>query len=832
MVTSNDSNTSPLVSSRSAPALREARHRRSRSNADQNCSAVAVYPGQAHLPDAFYKPITDIPFQLAVRAHIVIAVDKNGSVPSQPAQIPGIISVLGKPVQAYGQPLVDFTTDTKTSNPASAHINLIAPHALVFDTGDTAGADDDEMRILLLELVNLSPAAIRTFKGPQRLAWASRRLQRELNEHRLQLFAYPKAKRWRRAESSPVTSGAYVERLVLRRPQLPGEVEVGKLTFNEMVALLPSSRPKHKLAASTNELQEGSLWSRQPGQKCQIPNKPLHHIGGQGCTAIAYSPDGLIMAVAHVDMHDRGVVKLYSVLNIDALCLAELRGHQDAVTGVAWTARGTQCYLLTASRDGSVRAWDVPDLDTEPPYCWGVFQHAEAVTCCRALAGPSPDTPCMATGSVTGSVRIWRLDPDAISAVSPRHAYSPTQVRRGRVAPPTFVRPQSTLLGHAARITDLCVQADGKRVYSGDAVGVVRVWSCASSAHGKWECIKAISDVGGEPIVSLQIAVNERSMLMQSASQLRQVDLRVFRVFSDFACPTPELLKSKGIRSRLVWSVETGYISAVYEYDQASGIAHCQQIVCHPHEHMTAFVSETSGGISVFKWDKTWQAMNVEPFAVTSAAATTRTQEVLLQIESKFKANVNVSTAALAADARSQRSSAGPLLGAGSRSMAVLNRSRSRAASSTLLGMPTSYSIDADTKATTGDGNGGGRSTTRLTGGQTSAFRRSQGDVPQGVRRRRSQANMLSASPNVPSPTATASEPADQGDNANPHQTRLDELHRRKTAAMAERRRLSLTIQQEVGEAATFADATDDQSRVVAPPTGDGKALPRLRIQT
>jgi WD40 repeat protein len=100
---------------------------------------------------------------------------------------------------------------------------------------------------------------------------------------------------------------------------------------------------------------------------------------------------------------DNGTVLLHAVPEATASRATSaprrLAGHRQAVTSATWSADDR--FLLTSSRDGTTRLWDIFS-SAEPRLFAG---HAKAVT----SAAWSPDGKIVATASADRSIRVWPL---------------------------------------------------------------------------------------------------------------------------------------------------------------------------------------------------------------------------------------------------------------------------------------------------------------------------------------------------------------------------------------------------------------------------------------
>lgn len=115
---------------------------------------------------------------------------------------------------------------------------------------------------------------------------------------------------------------------------------------------------------------------------------------GSGCSmGFAFSPDGSLLAVADND----SVVYVWRV-GATAECIAQLKGHTDAVKRVAWSPDGAS---LASCGCNVVRLWDVAGGGT----CIRLLEgHADAV----ADVAWSPDGASIASCCTSdGTVRVW-----------------------------------------------------------------------------------------------------------------------------------------------------------------------------------------------------------------------------------------------------------------------------------------------------------------------------------------------------------------------------------------------------------------------------------------
>ncbi len=245
-------------------------------------------------------------------------------------------------------------------------------------------------------------------------------------------------------------------------------------------------------------------------------------LGGiAGCLAVAWSPDGLLLATTHTD----GSFRVWDVTR--GLLLRVIVGHTDWVRSVAWSPNGN--WLASGSDDNSVRVWEaasgkglqvmighadwVRSVAWSPDgtrlasgsddksvrvweavsgkLLWAMSEHTNGV---RSVAW-SPDGRRLASGSDDKSVRVW----EAIRGKAQRGmmwrmsgvlsvAWSPdgTRLAMGSsdstllVFGATNGKILRSMEGHKNGVTSVAWSSDGKWLASGSADNSVRVWEAAS----------------------------------------------------------------------------------------------------------------------------------------------------------------------------------------------------------------------------------------------------------------------------------------------------------------------------------------------------------------
>ena len=200
--------------------------------------------------------------------------------------------------------------------------------------------------------------------------------------------------------------------------------------------------------------------------------------------AVAFSPDGRLLAIGH----DDGSLSLRDPLHPERV-LARVTGHEEIIQSVAFSRDGQR--LVSASEDGTARRWLVQPLAAEGEPLRG---HEGAVY----SAAFSPDGKRIVTGGADGTVRLWdaasgRLqvqakpqtmgsifgvafhpDGSAVAAVTSAHGASKT----GSLLvldPSTLALKGAPYYAHSGDALALAFSASGRYVATGGEDDTVRV---------------------------------------------------------------------------------------------------------------------------------------------------------------------------------------------------------------------------------------------------------------------------------------------------------------------------------------------------------------------
>ncbi|NWV36951.1 AHI1 protein, partial [Grantiella picta] len=327
---------------------------------------------------------------------------------------------------------------------------------------------------------------------------------------------------------------------------------------------------------SLKEKKEPFKWSRLPGQACRIPNKHLFSLrgGDMGCFCIRFSHDGRTLAAACAGRNGYPIA-LYEIPS--GQFLREFYGHLNIVYDLCWSKDNQ--YLLTASSDGTVRMWKI---EMQAASAVRVFPHPSFVY--TAKYHPIADS-LVVTGCYDSVIRIWNANVEEI---------------HGQLL--------QELDGHKSFINTLCFDAEGHYMFSGDSSGLIIVWDTpvkGSSQHffQHWRINKEIkeNDTKGTPINHLEVHPNGRRLLIHAKdSTLRIMDLRILatkkyvgatnyreKIHSTLTPCGTFLFSGSEDGKAYVWNPETGDQVAIYA--ELAFTSPLRDVAFHPHEHMVSF---------------------------------------------------------------------------------------------------------------------------------------------------------------------------------------------------------------------------------------------------
>nr|KAJ3419063.1 Jouberin [Polyrhizophydium stewartii] len=360
---------------------------------------------------------------------------------------------------------------------------------------------------------------------------------------------------WQRRSRPKYPSTLYVQieahgrietREVVARPTRPTEKETGRMTYEQLLRIYNiKRRPAETIMRSLLNLHtEAYATLRQ----CHIPNKLMYRIqaGEMGAFACSFSNNGLLLAVACANRLSYPI-KLYDVLTGDRV--GTLEGHQDLVYQLLWVPDDAE--LLSTSADGSVRAWRFFSDGSAREAA--VYQHPTFVyTACLRPERDSNRPRILATGSYDGVIRFWAYQSGS-DATTAGTAGGGGPLRRA--AP----KPMHKLQGHSSNINAIQFDADGHRLFSADAQGILKIWSSRSHLLGPnaaggdmpataegadvrmhgldYDCIKSITVLAGSPIHALRLHPGGRRLLVQTSVSLHALDIRIFRFLTHMQIP-------------------------------------------------------------------------------------------------------------------------------------------------------------------------------------------------------------------------------------------------------------------------------------------------------
>jgi WD40 repeat protein len=209
----------------------------------------------------------------------------------------------------------------------------------------------------------------------------------------------------------------------------------------------------------------------------------------------------------------------------DGRCSAVLRGHSDAVLGVAWG--GARRFAVSSSADMTVRVWDVAD---------GSCRHVlRGHTAPVGAVAWSPDQRYALSASADRSLRVWN---------------------------PATGSCLRVLEGHSDTVHGLAWSRDGRRALSSGLDGTIRLWDIE-----RGHCLRVFQGQRGIP---RRLAWSPDGKLALSTSDQRTIDV--------WDVATGRLLRTYGGHANnIVAVVFSGDAHRIMSCDEA-GVVRIQQM--------------------------------------------------------------------------------------------------------------------------------------------------------------------------------------------------------------------------------------------------------------
>lgn len=133
-------------------------------------------------------------------------------------------------------------------------------------------------------------------------------------------------------------------------------------------------------------------------------DSPSLTVGNSGASAVAFSPDGTLLAYGETGGSEGGAygVGLWDMKKGELSGL--LVGHTDFVTSVAFDPSGT--LLASGSGDGTVRVWDVASRETLAVFHSNVWEGSSLIGSVESVLF-SPDGSLLVSVNADGTARVW-----------------------------------------------------------------------------------------------------------------------------------------------------------------------------------------------------------------------------------------------------------------------------------------------------------------------------------------------------------------------------------------------------------------------------------------
>ncbi|XP_022247251.1 jouberin-like isoform X2 [Limulus polyphemus] len=381
------------------------------------------------------------------------------------------------------------------------------------------------------------------------------------------------------------------------RSFLPMQQESGHTTFEDMQQKLNSSAvttySNGECVISTKKKSTASAlleWMRLPGQACKVPSTQILRLPSsqRGCFVVKFSNNGRRLAAGCLSLKACEIV-LYEIPSGNQE--TKFSGHSGNIYDLDWSS--DDCYLLSASADGTVRIWNTETLSSFP---LAILPHPSYVYSARFHPHISN---IVVSAGFDHVLWVWKM-------------LSPGEEQ------PELVQE---LEGHHSMVNSLCWDSSQNKLYSADGDGMIIAWKagpCTENEYKQWTKEKVVNlpELKGVPLNSLSLHPSRRKLLVSCRDgSLRLIDMNVDIVVQHFtgivnfhhllrACLSPcgGLVFSGGEDGPVhVWNTNTGDKLTVF-----TNLPYKQPVTCvdyHPLEHMFAMCApEEEAPVLVFKY--------------------------------------------------------------------------------------------------------------------------------------------------------------------------------------------------------------------------------------
>ena len=312
-----------------------------------------------------------------------------------------------------------------------------------------------------------------------------------------------------------IDAGAKSDGAMGRRGEAAQEEPTSRPNIPDIKPSVPVKAAISSLAFSPN----GALLAFGSYKEIELLNaadrKSIHKFTGAAnqVRAVAFSPDGKLLAAAGGNPSQFGEVKIYNVA--DSKELISIRGHRDNIFALAFSPDGK--IIATCSYDKMVKLWDVA-AGTELK---NLKDHTDAVF---AIAF-SPDGKYLASAAADRTVKIWDVISgerlytlsDALDTVNTIAFHPSGKFLAGAGADRSIHiwalgnkdgKRIRSLISHEDAINAIAYSPDGKTIVSTGADKTIKLWNAADLSEIKvlemqpdWVLALAFSPDGKQLVV-------------------------------------------------------------------------------------------------------------------------------------------------------------------------------------------------------------------------------------------------------------------------------------------------------------------------------------------